>query len=98
MHNTQNHERFGPIKFPMSEITDWDSYRVQYEEEQNEWGLRKAEKKAHSYALPEFDSEDYDSEYPAFGSPEWIEKEKLAAKRDLQRFLGKRGLLEKATI
>jgi hypothetical protein len=82
----------------MSEITDWDSYQTQYEAEQNEWGLRKAEKKAHSYALPEFDNEEYSDDYPAFGSPEWIEKEKQAAKLDLRRFLGKRGLLENSAL
>jgi hypothetical protein len=95
MHNTQNHERFGPIKFPMSEITDWDNYAGQYEAEQNAFGLRKAEIKRARGAEEDYE---YDEDHPAFGTREWIDKEKGEAKRDLRRFLGKRGLLENSAL
>jgi hypothetical protein len=93
MINTENDKRYGSIRFPMSEITDWDGYTLQYLEEQNLISLEKVNK-TKSYAFPGFDAKDYDSEHPFFGSPEWTEKEKDEAKVDLQRFLGRRGLLE----
>ena len=93
MHNTQNSDRYGSIRFPMTHITDWDAYGAQYEVEQRERALRKAEK-TRSYALPGFDASAYDEDHPPFGGPEWTEKEKADADRDLKRFLGKRGLLK----
>ena len=97
MHNTQNHKRFGPIRFPMSEITDWDSYGSQYEAELNSRRYNEAQKKLRQRNLGPAaltDENSYNEEYPAFGSPAWTEQQKELSQRDLQRFLGRRGLLE----
>jgi hypothetical protein len=93
MINTVQTGRLEKISFPMSEITDWDSYGTQYHEEQNLMGLEKVSK-TKSYAFPNFNPKDYDDDHPYFGSPEWAEKQKELSQRDLQRFLGQRGLLE----
>ena len=97
MINTRNDERYGSIRFPMSEITDWDSYGAHYDAEQNLRGLEKASKNK-SYAFPNFNPKDYDDDHPYFGSPEWTEKQKELSERDLQRFLGRRGLLENTLV
>ena len=94
MINTKSTARFKGMQFPMTPYSDWDTFGIQYDKEQNLRGLEKA-KKTKSYAVPEFDPGVYDSEHPMFGTPDWTEKEKTDAALDLRRFLGRRGLLDK---
>jgi hypothetical protein len=94
MHNTKQEGRLAKIDFPMSEITNWDAYAAVYDAEQREKALRKVEK-TKQFVLPGFDPTAYDEDHPAFGGPDWTEKEKADAERDLKRFLGRRGLLDR---
>ncbi len=93
MHNTRNHPRFGAIRFPMTEFSDWDSYSLQYEAEKKAQQLNDFAKKE-SLLVKHAEEGPYDADHPQYLSPEYWAKEREDAKLYLRRFQAERGLIE----
>lgn len=80
--------------FPLTPISDWDSYNDEYESQKRREGLQaftsRMEEKAKARKAEE--EAGHDEDHPRVLSPEYWERDRERAERDLHRFLAKRGL------